>query len=97
MNRKFMFFFLALTVVLAFGVGEALAGTGGTGMFDAIYTDISSWTTGYLGKIFAIMALLVGIGGGVKGNYTALFGGIGVGAAAMYGPSILDSIVTALM
>jgi len=89
--------FVVLALLVVALSGSAHAGTGGTGMFDTIYTDLSDWTTGYLGRVFSIMALLVGLGGAIKGNYTALFGGLGVATGAMYGPSILESVITALL
>ena len=96
-SRASLATFLTLAFIVMFAAGSAYAGTGGTGMFDTIYTDLSDWTTGYMGRVFSIMALLVGLGGAIKGNYTALFGGLGVATGAMYGPSILESVITALL
>jgi len=71
-----------------------LAGTDTT--FDDIQTMLSDWTQGSLGKAFAILSLLFGVGiAAVRQSFISLFAGIGVALGATVGPGILDSMFTA--
>ncbi len=68
---------------------------------DQTFTDLNdmvvSWTQGSLGKAFALIALILGIGvAAARQSFGALFGGIGVAAAASIGPTVIDQVVTAL-
>jgi conjugal transfer pilus assembly protein TraA len=87
---------LILTAALvALRAATAQAGT------DQTFTDLNdmvvSWTQGSLGKAFALIALILGIGvAAARQSFGALFGGIGVAAAASIGPTVIDQVVTAL-
>jgi len=87
---------LVLTAALvALRAATAQAGT------DQTFTDLNdmvvSWTQGSLGKAFALIALILGIGvAAARQSFGALFGGIGVAAAASIGPTVIDQVVTAL-
>ncbi len=93
---KRMAFLLCFMAVLLFAV-PALAGTGGT-EFQEIYTTLTDWTTGYLGKALAAGIFLVGVAMGVvKQSLMGIVLGIGGAMAVNYTPNILDAVVTALI
>ena len=71
------------------------AGTDTT--FDDMTMMLSDWTEGSLGKGFAILALLMGVGlAAVRQSFIALFAGIGVALGATIGPGIVDGMFTAI-
>jgi len=89
-------FFATLFVVLGL-VALAHAGTGGT-EFSGIYDTITGWTQGALGKTIAVGAFLTGIAMGiVRQSIMAVVIGISTALAVNYTPSIVDSVVTALI
>jgi len=90
---------MVLFLIIAMGlfVAPAFAGTGGT-EFQEIYTTLTDWTTGYLGKALAAGLFLTGMGIGiVRQSLAAIAMGIAGGMAVNYTPTILDSVVTALI
>jgi conjugal transfer pilus assembly protein TraA len=65
--------------------------------FDDMTMMLTDWTEGSLGKGFAILALLFGVGmAAVRQSFIALFSGIGVALGATIGPGILDNMFTAI-
>ena len=88
--------------VLAFAaafvlVRTALAHAGNDITFDDLNTLISGWTKGSLGKALALIALIMGIGvAAARQSFGALFGGVGVAAAATSGPGVIDQVISAL-
>jgi conjugal transfer pilus assembly protein TraA len=87
----FTFFWIAGLVTLAY------AGTGGT-EFTEIYDTIVGWTSGALGKTIAIGAFLTGIAMGiVRQSIMAVVIGISTALAVNYTPTIIDSVVVALI
>jgi conjugal transfer pilus assembly protein TraA len=65
--------------------------------FDELNDLISNWTKGSLGKALALIALILGIGvAAARQSFGALFGGVGVAAAASIGPGVIDQVISAL-
>jgi conjugal transfer pilus assembly protein TraA len=86
---------LIAAVLVLLRAAAAHAGTDTT--FDDLNTMVTDWTKGSLGKAFALIALILGIGvAAARQSFGALFGGIGVAAAASIGPQVLDQVITAL-
>jgi len=86
-----------VVVLVLIGVVRAHAGTGGT-EFGDIYTTLEGWATGSLGKVISIGAFLVGIAAGiVRQSIMAVVTGIGTALAVNYSPTVIDSIVQALI
>jgi conjugal transfer pilus assembly protein TraA len=76
---------------------NAYAGTGGT-EFQEIYGKLGEWSQGYLGKVVAAGAFLVGIAAGiVRQSIMAVVTGLGAAMAVQYTPTIIDSIVTGVI
>jgi len=93
-NRNHMLpaMFIALAIC-AVGMTAANAGTDAT--FSTIYTTVSGWATGSLGKLFAVAAFIIGMGIGlVKQSAMAVVLGIAFALIMAYGPGIIDQIVT---
>ncbi|MCX7099424.1 MAG: pili assembly chaperone [Methylococcales bacterium] len=88
---------VALIIGLSLSAGSAMAGTGGT-EFDDIYTLLTGWTQGVLGKIISLAMSIVGLTAGVV-NQTIMPVVVGIGGALAlyYGPNIINGIVTALV
>ena len=83
--------------VVAMSVTPVLAGTGGT-EFDSVYTTISGWATGTLGKLLALAAVIVGLGMGiVRQSVVGFVVGLGMAIGIYQSPTIVDSIVTATL
>lgn len=83
-------FFLAAAV-------NATAGTTGT-EFTTIYDKLKDWSTGYLGKTFALASFLVGLGyGAFKGSLIPAIGGIGIALMSAYGVPVIEGIATATL
>lgn len=89
--------YVGLLVMATFVLGvNAYAGTGGSTEFGALYTLISGWTSGVLGKALAICAFLIGMGMSiVQQSLMPVALGIGAAAAFAYTPTIMDGIITA--
>lgn len=92
MKNNLKKFGLPLALAIA-ASGTAFAGTDTT--FTAIYTTISGWATGSLGKLFALAAFIVGMGIGlVKQSAMAIVLGLAFALIMFYGPGVIDSLVT---
>lgn len=88
---------LAVALPLALAAALAHAGAGGT-EFQNIYTQVSGWTNGVLGKTLAVSALLVGLGIGViKQSVLSAVVGVAMGLVAGFGPSVIDTVISAAL
>lgn len=71
------------------------ASAGDVQAFDKLYTQLTGWTQGSLGKSIAIIFLLVGLAVGLaKGSLYAAVVSIACGLTLMIAPSVIDSIFT---
>ena len=74
---------------------QAYAGSGG-GEFDEVWSTITDWTQGTLGRIVAGAMILVGIVGGIARQSLMAFAmGIGGGVGLYNTPTVVESIMTA--
>jgi conjugal transfer pilus assembly protein TraA len=98
MNNRFTQDTLLFVVCsMLFWASAAYAGTGGTEFTD-LYTTLQGWSQGYLGKTIALGAFIVGMGMGIAHqSIMAIALGIGAAMAVQYAPTIIDSMVTALL
>lgn len=84
----------ALIIVSGLLALNAYAGSDST--FSTPANTLSTWLQGSMGKMFAIGALVVGLGIGiVKQSVMAAAVGVGIALAASSGPSVLTSIFSA--
>ncbi|MFA5027480.1 MAG: TraA family conjugative transfer protein [Candidatus Methylomirabilota bacterium] len=82
-------------VLVSLRAATAYAGNDIT--FDELNDLIANWTKGSLGKALALIALVLGIGvAAARQSFGALFGGVGVAAAASIGPGVIDQVISAL-
>lgn len=92
--------FAALIGLAAFAVAlpdAALAGTGGTA-FDPVWTMITDWSEGTLGRVIAGALILVGIVAGIARQSLMAFAvGIGAGVGLYNAPAVIDSIFVATL
>jgi conjugal transfer pilus assembly protein TraA len=92
-NKKQML----LTVVLAAVATSTFAATTGA-EFQALYTLLAGWATGYLGKALAIGAFIVGAAiGFAKGTAMPALVGIVFAIVLGIGPGIIDGMMTAVI
>lgn len=86
---------LALSLTLA---NDAIAGTGGSSEFGNIYTLLTGWLQGMLGRILAVTFLLVGLVSGVmRGSMMGLVLGIACGLGVYTAPTVINNIVTVVL
>ena len=78
-------------------VRAAAAYAGNDITFDELNDMIGNWTKGSLGKALALIALILGIGtAAARQSFGALFGGVGVAAAASIGPGVIEQVISAI-
>ena len=89
---------MALVAVAATTLPEiALAGTGG-GAFDPVWTMLTDWSQGALGRIIAGALILVGIVAGIARQSLMAFAvGIGAGIGLYNAPTVINSIFVATL
>ena len=86
---------IASVLVLVFGVGAVMGGTGGT-EFASAYTTITGWLAGDLGRLLAAGFLVVGLAMGiVRQSIVAAVPAVGAALLINVGPTVLGAIVTA--
>lgn len=84
-------------IVGLFGTEMAMAGSDGS-EFNDIWTLLSGWAKGTLGKIIALGIFMVGIAAGiVNQSIVATVAGIGGALVMYYGPAVIEGIVTAVI
>lgn len=89
---------LGSLLVLALMTNECLAGTGGSSEFGSIYTLLTGWLQGMLGRILAVTFVMVGLVAGVmRGSMMGLVLGIACGLGVYTAPTVIDNIVTATL
>lgn len=77
---------------------EAYAGTGGSSEFGNIYTMLTGWLQGILGRILAVTFVAVGlVSGVVRGSMMGLVLGVACGLGVYTAPTVIDNIVTATL
>lgn len=97
LSRSFAFA-LPLAVALFSLSDLAQAGTGGSSEFGNIYTLLTGWLQGMLGRILAVTFLLVGLVSGVmRGSMMGLVLGIACGLGVYTAPTVINNIVTAVI
>ena len=92
----FCFLFVSACLLAPDLVNNLIAGTGGP--LDDVYTDLSDWSQGNVGKTISIAMMLVGIVAGVARQSLMAFAiGIGGGLGLSNSPAIIDTIFTATL
>lgn len=77
---------------------DVFAGTVGSSEFGSIYTMLTGWLQGTLGRIMAVTFVAVGLVGGVmRGSIMGFVVGIAAGLGVYTAPNVIDAIVTATL
>ena len=80
-----------------FSAEMLMAGTGAT-YFDNVWTLLVDWLQGPLGRIIAGSFVLVGMVAGIaRSSIMALAVGLGGGIGVFYAPDIINGVVTATL
>jgi conjugal transfer pilus assembly protein TraA len=90
--------FVVLSIVLAIAmVFMATVHAGTTGLeFKETFDLLVGWAKGYLGKIFAVAAFLIGCGfSAARQNPMPAIFGLVLALIIGFGPNLIDSILTA--
>jgi len=99
-----VFFALAvIAVLIAIEPSAALAANAGGGAagggaanaadpFGTLLQTVKSWATGSLGKLIAVIALVVGGMAGVMGSMRVALAAFGLAIIIAFGPAIIDLI-----
>lgn len=98
-NITFNMIFAALFAffVMALLPDAAMAGVGGAA-FDPVWTMLTDWSQGALGRIIAGTLILVGIVAGIARQSLMAFAvGIGAGIGLYNAPTVIDSIFVATL
>ena len=89
---KWVFVLLAVLVLFALLTNPAFAADSGT-EFSELWTLLSGWCSGFLGKSLAIAFLLVGLSMGVvRGSIIAAAACIGAAVCLLLAPGIIDNM-----
>jgi conjugal transfer pilus assembly protein TraA len=94
-NALFIAFVVAFVVFAL--AAPVYAGTDG-GEFQNMFNKINGWIGGYLGKVVALAAFVIGISyGAIKQNYVVALGGVLAALLIITVPGVINSTVTALI
>lgn len=86
--------FAGFLAVLSVG---AFAGTTGT-EFEGLYTILTEWATGYLGRAIAIAGFILGAGVGIaRQNPIPALAGVAFALFMVYVPQIINALMTAVI
>lgn len=89
--------FLTILLVACLVEPAYAAGTGG-GEFKTIYETFQGWVKGYLGKLIALFAFVVGIFyGAIKQNFMMALGGVGIAIMIAVMPTLLETLIGAVV
>lgn len=86
---------LAVTFLAVFFAPDVFASSGG-GEFDEIWDKLKEWMQGTLGKVLALVAILVGVVMGIgRQNLMAFVVGPAIGIGLYYSPDLIDGLMSA--
>ena len=84
-------------VALLAAASTTLAGTTGT-EFQTLYTLLTGWMTGFLGRSVAVIFIIIGvIAGAARQSIMGFVLGISAGVGMFLAPAIVDNVVTATL
>jgi conjugal transfer pilus assembly protein TraA len=96
-RRTLGFVALAGTMAILMVASMASAGTGGT-EFGSLYTLLTGWMTGALGRVVAVTFIIIGvIAGAARQSIMGFVLGIAAGVGMFLAPAIVDAVVTATL
>ena len=88
---------LSGAVVLLLVLGTSMAGTTGT-EFQTLYTLLTGWMTGFLGRVVAVIFIIIGvIAGAARQPIMGFVLGVSAGVGMFLAPAIIDNVVTATL
>jgi len=88
---------LSGAVVLLLVLGTSMAGTTGT-EFQTLYTLLTGWMTGFLGRVVAVIFIIIGvIAGAARQSIMGFVLGVSAGVGMFLAPAIIDNVVTATL
>lgn len=90
MMRKWVW--LASVAVLVMAIGSSMAFAGADTTFGGLETMATNWLQGSLGRLIAMIGVLVGIGSAVAGSFIGMLSGLAVAAGAYYLPQVIATI-----
>jgi hypothetical protein len=88
---------IAALAALVVVVGMSSAWAGGDNTFQAMEQLAFNWLQGSLGRLVALVGVLVGIGSAVAGSFIGMLSGLAVAAGAYYLPTVVQTIAAATL
>lgn len=96
-TERLLLFTLMVLVISFILMGQAHAGTGGT-EFDDVWTTLTDWTQGTLGRVISGASIVIGaIAGMGRGSLMGFASGIGIGVGLYNAPTVVEAIMTATL
>jgi len=96
--RKRVFGLACFAVVAGAADGAFANGSGGTAEFSNLEGMLTGWSQGYLGRSLSIAMLILGLGVGImRQSIMGAIAGLGAAVAFSYGPSIIGTILGAVV
>ena len=84
-------------LILLLAAGASMAGTTGT-EFQTLYTLLTGWMTGFLGRVVAVIFIIIGvIAGAARQSIMGFVLGVSAGVGMFLAPAIIDNVVTATL
>lgn len=94
-SAPYVVFFMMLALASVMFAAPVFAGADTD--FDGLNTQITNWLEGSLGTLLALIGVIFGIGSALSGRWGGLITGIGVAAAAVYLPAIIETLTTGVV
>jgi conjugal transfer pilus assembly protein TraA len=97
--RSFVEIFAVVLIAMmvantAWAAGAGGGGNDGNTEFGQIYQTIRGWVGGYLGKLLALFAFLVGLFfGAIKQNFIMALGGVGIAIMIAVMPGLMENLI----
>jgi len=97
-KKAWTYFLFALAAVAVMSLPDLAQAASTTGPLTQVYTDLTGWVQGNVGKTTALSMILVGtVAGIVRQSLMAFAVGIGGGLGLYNAPTIIDTVFNATL
>ena len=96
MKRNWSKLEVAMVAIVAGVMMSSVAQAGTTGTeFQALFTLLNGWITGYLGRGIAIAAFIMGVGASIMGRVGTALTGLGTAVIIFIIPTVINNLLSA--
>ena len=97
-GQRALGFVFALAALMALALFAPHASAGVTGAeFQPLYDTLTGWMTGYLGRVIAVVFIIIGVIAGAGKSIMGFVLGIAAGVGMFLSPALVDTTVTATL